>query len=228
MLVIQNIVLYWKKEERKAEYAKLQQQFQQAYLLESVAMKTPEVFVQTLRFYQQTNQIRDALQQNDYRWQQLVNSRSYLNPKQMQGMKERLIQNKLYIKNHQSQFYDSVEDLNLTNLHIKQKDSVYEVSFFYDERRCGAPVRFGHNRDYHNEGSRLFRCNTLNETAFTLMEGQYGRILYNERRVEDDTGEWYYQLHSINLKNLMNDAVQADLFLAQKPDYMYTQLANLF
>lgn len=60
------------------------------------------------------------------------------------------------------------------------------------------------------------------------MEGQYGRILYNERRVEDDTGEWYYQLHSINLKNLMNDAVQADLFLAQKPDYMYTQLANLF
>lgn len=102
MLVIQNIVLYWKKEERKAEYAKLRQQFQQAYLLESVAMKTPEVFVQTLRFYQQTNQIRNALQQNDYRWQQLVNSRSYLNPKQMQGMKERLIQNKLYIKNHQS------------------------------------------------------------------------------------------------------------------------------
>lgn len=125
------------------------------------------------------------------------------------------------------QAYPFVNDLNLTNLYIQSDTYSCTVVFFYDERRSGRPVRRGHNKDYDNADSLLYRHDILNETAFSLKNGQYGRVIWNERKTDWDTGEWYYQLHALNL--LYSDKIpKADIFLTRKPDFEYKQIAALY
>ena len=124
------------------------------------------------------------------------------------------------------QFYSSIQNLNLTNLLIQPDTESYEVTFFYDAHRSGQPIRQGHNKDYHNVDSLLYRHDILNETIFSLKRGQYGRVIWNERKIYD-TGEWYYQLHALNL--LYSDKMpEADIFLTGKPDFEYKQIAVLY
>ncbi len=125
------------------------------------------------------------------------------------------------------QSYPSVKDLNLTNLYIQSDTYSCMVVFFYDERRSGQPVRRGHNKDYDNADSLLYCHNILNETAFFLKHGQYGRVIWNERKIDWDTGKWYYQLHALNL--LYSDKMpEVDIFLTGKPDFEYKQIATLY
>lgn len=125
------------------------------------------------------------------------------------------------------QSYSFVKDLNLTNLYIQSNTCGYKVVFFYDERHSGQPVRRGHNKDYDNAESLLYRHDILNETAFSLKQEQYGRIIWNERKTDWETGEWYYQLHTLNL--LYSDKMpEADIFLTRKPNFEYKQIAVLY
>ena len=126
------------------------------------------------------------------------------------------------------QFYSSVQDLNLTNLSIRLDSEDYEVTFFYDEHRSGQPIRRGHNKDYHVIDSLLYCHDILNETAFTLKRGQYGRIIWNERETNYDTGEWYYQLHISNLLNYPEKMPKTDIFLDCRLDFEYKQMATLY
>lgn len=126
------------------------------------------------------------------------------------------------------QFYSSVQDLNLTNLSIRSNVESYEVAFFYDERRSGQPVRRGHNKDYHNIDSLLYHHDILNETAFSLKRGQYGRVIWNERKIDYDTGKWYYQWHIINLLHYLGKTPKKDIFLTCKLDFEYKQMAGLY
>lgn len=126
------------------------------------------------------------------------------------------------------QSYFSTQDLNLTNLSIYLAKGRYEVTFFYDERRSGQPTRQGHNKDYHNINSPLYCHNILNETAFSLGLGQYGRVIWNERKIDYDTGEWYYQLHVLNLLHSLNKMPETNTFLIHKPDFEYKQMAVLY
>lgn len=125
------------------------------------------------------------------------------------------------------QVYSSVQDLNLTNLSVQADMESYEVTFFYDARRSGRPTRQGHNKDYYNMDSSLYRHDVLNETAFSLGRGQYGRVIWNERKIDCDTGEWYYQWHVINLVYCLDKILKADIFLTGRPDYEYRQVAAL-
>lgn len=128
------------------------------------------------------------------------------------------------------QFYSSIQNLNLTNLLIQPDAESYEVTFFYDAHRSGQPIRQGHNKDYHNVDSSLYRHDILNETIFSLKRGQYGRVIWNERKIYD-TGEWYYQLHVSNLLHYvgkMPEQAEQDIFLIHKPDFEYKQLAVLY
>lgn len=126
------------------------------------------------------------------------------------------------------QLYTSVEDLNLTNLSIRLDSEGYEVTFFYDEHRGGQPIRQGHNKDYHNMDSLLYRHDILNETAFSLKRGQYGRIIWNERQKDYDTGEWYYQMHVSNLLHYPEKMPKTDILLTCGPDFEYKQMAVLY
>ena len=124
------------------------------------------------------------------------------------------------------QFYSSIQNLNLTNLLIQPDTESYEVTFFYDAHRSGQPIRQGHNKDYHNVDSLLYRHDILNETIFSLKRGQYGRVIWNERRV-CDTGEWYYQLHVTNLLHYLGKKPEREIFLTGRPDFEYKQMAAL-
>lgn len=126
------------------------------------------------------------------------------------------------------QAYASVKDLNLTNLSVRLDEENYEVTFFYDEHRSGQPVRRGHNKDYNNTDSYLYRHDILNETAFSLNKGQYGCVIWNERKTDYDTGEWYYELHIINLLNCLEIMLKQDIFLSKRPDFEYKQMAELY
>ena len=125
------------------------------------------------------------------------------------------------------QFYSSIQNLNLTNLLIQPDTESYEVTFFYDAHRSGQPIRQGHNKDYHNVDSLLYRHDILNETIFSLKRGQYGRVIWNERKIYD-TGEWYYQLHVSNLLHYVGKMPEQDIFLIHRPDFEYKQLAVLY
>lgn len=126
------------------------------------------------------------------------------------------------------QFYHSVQDLNLTNLWIQAKEETYEVTFFYDRQHNGLPIKKGHNKDYHNINSPFYYHDILNETAFSLKQGQYGRIIWNERKRDYDTGEWYYQLHIINLLHSLNKMPKTNIFLTHKLDFEYKQMSLLY
>ncbi|MCM1064334.1 MAG: hypothetical protein NC420_07650 [Eubacterium sp.] len=142
--------------------------------------------------------------------------------------KETVIQALRLDDGYRFQWYFSAQDLNLTHLAVRWDAGSYEVSFFYDERRGGQPVRRGHNKDYHNVDSSLYRHDILNETAFSLGAGQYGRVLWNERDLDYDTGEWYYQWHIVNLLYGLDKMPERDIFLARRPDFEYQQMAALY
>lgn len=140
---------------------------------------------------------------------------------------ERCIDSILENRDYRVQRYCSVEEVNLANLSIVPCPCGFEVSFYYDERRSGRPFRRGHNKDYNNPQSPLYRKDCLNETAFVLKPNQYGRILWNERTIDWDTGEWYYYVRTYNILFLPDGISRADIFVADEPDFVYRQMVVL-
>ena len=143
---------------------------------------------------------------------------------------QREIQQRLsLIKRNRLRLFSCIEDLNLTNLSVRPAPEGYSISFFYDEHRSGMPYRRGRNQDFQNPNAPLYCKDCLNETAFTLRPGQYGRIIWNERRTDYDNGTWYYQLHILNLLHVSPEqSIKHDIFLAAQPDFEYKQIAVLY
>lgn len=140
---------------------------------------------------------------------------------------ERFIDPILENGRYRVELYRSVEEVNLVNLSLVPCPCGFEVSFCYDERRSGKPFRRGHNKDYNNPQSSLYRKDCLNETAFVLEPNQYGRILWNERKIDCDTGEWYYWVRIYNILYSPDGTVKMDAFVANEPDYIYRQMVDL-
>lgn len=223
MLWIQKIDLTWNKQERGVKGENARRRFLLAYPLEEIVCQE-EVLVQQLHFFQQGEAFLDAKQEAR---QSLERYLPKLGFTKAQIQKE--IQNRIrWITNNQYQTYASLEALNLTNLAVQNREDTCQVTFFYDEQRSGAPMRRGHNQDFQNPDSPFYGRDALNETAFVLTPNQYGRILWNERRTDYDTGEWYYQLHVYNLFFQQGKHVSKTLFVKKKPDYVYRQMARLY
>lgn len=136
-------------------------------------------------------------------------------------------QRRAHIQKYRLRFYHSAREVNLANLSICPCKEGVEVTFFYDERRSGMPFRYGHNKDYNNLQSPFYRRDCLNETAFILEENQYGRILWNERKTDCDTGEWYYWLHIYNIISSPDEIPQKNIFVENEPDFVYRQMELL-
>ncbi len=202
MLAVQEITLSWGKAERGGRPAEARERFGRAYPSEKILL-SGEAAVQSLYFHQR-----------GIRFERYGRTESFRDN------------------------CSCVEKLKLVNLSIRpsvleaqeavEGNALYEVTFFYDEHRSEKPLRRGHNKDYHNVDSPLYRKDCLNETAFVLKPGEYGRILWNERKLDFDTGEWYYMLHIVNLCNLRNRECGKNLFLGRAPEHEYRQLADLF
>lgn len=223
MLVIQTISLVWYKQDRGSAGAEARQRFPLAFPLDEEAPAGP-IRLHRLRFSQRGETFLDELEET----RELLNlSREKLGLSQKQLRRE-IEKREQWIRQYRTQAFQALSELNVTNLALRPWEDGCAVSFFYDEHRSGAPCRRGHNQDYHDPASPFCGKDCLNETAFRLRPGQYGRILWNERRSAIDTGGWYYLLHACNLFCYPGDAPERDLLTAASPDYVYRQLADLY
>ncbi|MDE6221804.1 MAG: hypothetical protein K2G51_15515 [Lachnospiraceae bacterium] len=223
MLLIQKICLQWGKGERGAEGEQVRRQFLWAYPLEPQAVQG-DVLIQNLNFYQKKSTILNAIQEEYYLSEKYYPQWGYTPGRIQRETQDRIA----WIKRYQYQNYSSVNAINLANLSVSHRDGRFDITFFYDEHRSGAPFRRGHNKDYWNPDSPFYATDVLNETAFVLSPGQYGQILWNERRTDFDNGTWYYQLHIYNMYYLSGETVPNDIFTTREPDYTYQQLALLY
>lgn len=225
MLLIQEIDLTWQKNERGGKYAQARKQFPAAYSLEEMPVQVNAALVHHLSFYQVGDTFLDAAQEIRQSLEQFLPKIGF-SPKQIQ---QEIQQRLSLIKRNRLQSFSRVDDLNLTNLSIYPVPEGFSVSFFYDEHRSGMPYRRGHNQGFHDPSSPLYCKDCLNETAFVLSPGQYGRIIWNERRTDYDDQTWYYQLHIRNLFYVpLDQNIKKDIFIAVQPDFVYKQIAVLY
>lgn len=222
MLLIQNIRLDWDKSERGATGENIRRRFPAAYPVER--KPSGEVFVQNLYFYQEGTDIMDFVRTEHFFAQRNLPGIGFTQEQAAAETEKRIA----WIKKHQYQSYPSPDALNLTNLSVRQQEVRLEIAFCYDEQRSGVPFRRGHNKDFLNPDSRMYRKDNLNEVAFLLAENQYGRVVWNERRVDYDLGTWYYELHIYNLFYSLEAYIPEDIFVKAEPDFVYRQLARLF
>lgn len=221
LLLIQTIELSWDKSDRGSRSAEARQKFPQAYPVPSLPCGGAVLHRLHFRqrgtaFLDEAGEIRQAMA--------LCGPALDFSPERIR----REIQDReRFVRQYRVQAYPSLSALNITNLSIQPAGEGYAVSFFFDEHRSGAPYRRGRNQDYGNPRSPFFCKDCLNEPAFVLSPGQYGRILWNERRRDYDTGEWYYLLHIYNLYSLTAPPPE-DLLTAGDPDFFYRQLADLY
>lgn len=246
MFLIQEINLEWGKNERGAKGEEARRRFPLAYPMQEKQFLN-NIIVQRLSFFQ-----KEAIFMDPVQWEQKLLQSYFLQLGFTQEQTQNEIQRRVQmIKNTDIQPYSSVSALNLTNLSVCFKKDSYDITFFYDEQRSGLPTRRGHNKDFHNQDSPFYRKDVLNHMVFSLSQNQYGRIIWNERRTDYDTGQWYYQLHIYNLFYLSSQphlsAKQShkkhrpqdlkdknfaeeikDIFVRNEPDYEYSQLAFLY
>ncbi|MCI9540504.1 MAG: hypothetical protein HFG39_05485 [Lachnospiraceae bacterium] len=223
MLLVQDIVLEWGKRERGVEGERIRRRFPLAYLLEE-KQGVGEVLVNRVDFCQKGKEIIDSQKGICQFLEEYLPQLGFTKKQIQEEIQKRIC----WIRKHRLQEYGSIEEINLANLFVSGKKEAIEIGFFYDEQRSGRPVRKGHNRDFWDPCSPLYGKDILNEKAFVLKQNQYGRIIWNERRTDYDTGEWYYQLHIYNFIYLLDHTFSKDIFMKKKPDFEYKQLARLW
>lgn len=115
--------------------------------------------------------------------------------------------------------FDTKNSLRLGAIELIPKGNNCEIRYRYDWHRA-IPERY----KYTKEGTRL----PLNELAFELCLGDYGRTVYNGRYVDIDTGTWYYKMDIVNVMISQENDVPLDCFLVNAPTHYYRQIAKLF
>lgn len=223
MLLIQTITLAWHKEERGAAGAQARARFPLAYELPELDLRY-NVLLHNLSFTQRGEKIVDDVEEARQTLPAVFCKLGLTEPEIERRVAQRIWQQRKYEK----QTYQAAAELNLANLALECCGDNLAVAFGYDERRSGRPMRRGRNKDYHNQQSFWYGRDCLNEEAFLLEPGQYGRILWNERLTDYDTGIWYYQLHIYNILLVKRGLPPADVLLTRQPDYEYEQLADLY
>ena len=223
MLLIQEITLTWGKSERGADGDRMRRQFSMAYPFDRDRI-AGEITVHHVSLIQERNRVLHAAQAAQKSMEKYLQKLEVPQEKIEKETAQRI----RWMKEQEYQSYHSQSELNLTNLSADYLDDKWEITFFYDERRSGMPVRRGHNKDFENPESPLYGKDLLNERAFVLTPGQYGRICWNERRTDADTGEWYYQLHVYNLLWMTGQHLADDVLVERRPDVVYRQMARVY
>ena len=203
MLIIQSLSTYYEKLERSSEYARLRSDdlFRG---IDCSKIEECEVFVQFLS---------------------------------LRYDKEKVSSAKIYIEQYK-QYGESIFTEGIKDPYASYNKLIPFIRIFRDEERyrimfCDENVawcptrRTGHNEAFNDEKSLFYHKNRLNETAFTLENNQYGRIIYNNRYVDPDNSHWYYGWHVYNIINCDISECKEKMFFEKKPDYEYKQLLDL-
>lgn len=116
----------------------------------------------------------------------------------------------------------------IANIRIFKEADIYKIMFCDENFSSRRQKLHGHNESYMDKKSPFSYTDRIFETAFRLNKNEYGRIIFNERIVEHDTGIWYYILHTYNIINCDKSDFKEKMFFRKNPDYEYKQLKKLF
>ncbi len=205
MLAVQETVIVWHKSDKGGDSAKARSRFVFSMPIENKPVVTDECVYGYQRFYQKgvnfyTSEEYDELM--GFTSTKILPKRTYEPPVKLPQLK-------------------------VKNLTFTQTEKDIEIGFSYDPQINGKHARFGHNKDYSNTESRFYGKDILNETAFVLKEGQKGRIMYNGRFTDIDTGQWWYEQTAVNIANIPFEDFHKDIFLNSEFDFTYSKLAYL-
>lgn len=118
--------------------------------------------------------------------------------------------------------FDSRVSLHLRPMQlICKEDSSCEIRYRYDLHQGAKPERCKYSRERNGPVP-------LNEPAFELHPGDYGRAVCNGRFVDWDTGEWWYEWNITNIIVQAEKEASLDCFLAKEPTHYYQQIAQLW
>jgi hypothetical protein len=95
---------------------------------------------------------------------------------------------------------------------------VLRILFEYGGHSGGTPAR----EMFDAAGN----CLLLNEEAFRLRVGEWGRVSYNGRFSCVDTGNWWYEKHIFNIGMVLR--APEDWFAQSKPHHVYSRMAQLW
>ena len=113
------------------------------------------------------------------------------------------------------------------NTRLFKEDDIYKIMFCDDGGWLCHTRRRGHNEAYNKPHSPFTHQDKLNVTAFRLKDGDYGRIIYNNRYIDGDTGKWIYARHVYNFINCNKAAYREKMFYRKDPDHEYTNMLSL-
>ncbi len=213
MLFIQNLNLIYTKETRYPNYAN------QRNALKFVKIRKPnpkefypheingdrifdcEVFLHELYFNQNTDGIK----------QYCENFKKYGDEIFTEGYRD-------IIKNWRKM---------INNIRIFKQNENYKIMFCDDFFFSIRTKLRGHNESYTNPNSPFSYSDRLFETAFILKPDEYGRITFNNRIVEHDTGKWFYKLITYNIINCDAENFKEKMFFRKNPDYEYKNMNYL-
>lgn len=200
MLIIQETVLTWFKSERGGKPAEVRNKFKWAFPIEQIPNKSDECILDERRLYQREGKFLTLSEYN-----------------KVMGFSPSRGKSEPPVK---------IAELRVKNVEfIVIDEGKIRVDFSMNpQNHNGAPHRHSHNKDFNNPDSPLCGKDVLNETAFTLAEGQTGQIAYNARFSDWDGGGWWYEQTVINIANA---SLRKNIFLTGEFDYIYKQLENL-
>ena len=115
----------------------------------------------------------------------------------------------------------------ISYIRLFRQDNGYKVMFCGNDSRNYPMKRYGHNEAFLDKSSPMCYTNMVYETAFVLKEGEYGRIVFNNRFIEHDTGKWRYVKSIYNFLNCDKGAYREKMFFRKKPDFEYSSLMPL-
>lgn len=70
-------------------------------------------------------------------------------------------------------------------------------------------------------GKRVDQNTFSDKAVFTLADGKYGRVMYNIRINEPETGEWCNQLYVYNFINAPSNIFRYRMFINRNPDFEF-------
>lgn len=212
MLFIQYLSVYYYKDVRYANYVNSRNSFKFAPInpkpadfcpkeINSSKMFDCEVLLQSLAYWQKTDGLK------------------------LYGEKFKKFGNEIFTEGKRDTFWN-YHNL-IPNIRISKEDNIYKIMFCDENFYSSCPKRHGHNESYTDKKSPFSYTDRIYETAFRLHKNEYGRIVFNERIVEHDTGIWYYGLHTCNIINCEKPDFREKMFFRKVPDYEYKSLKYL-
>lgn len=223
MLAIQKVKMYWEKDNRTPEGSVMRRDFYKPTRI------TPEISLDGKGiFICERNYIQDDKVYSESDYGKLYGNR-YINASgpSISMEQERRRMHILKMQNQENKwkgyFVSDVTDIEIPGIIVTEEDGKYRVKWYSFEHGY-QPVRTGYNEDYHTRGSVCEGQKILCHTAFTLDEGEGGKISFNYR-FTGYSGQHYeqYCIYFLNVEELEQNS-----FVKSEYQYEYSQLADLF